>query len=154
MSGPMLAKKLGLSRQYLSRAEQGTYTNLNPALQKWVAHTLSISEHAVKLRYLQFQKTTRQATFNRVGPHKLERRRSSLAGHVLFERWRSGYWTSPTQFAIAFCIHPDSVQKYEEGIQKRMPDQLRSALLEVELIDESWSDELSGLLGTRLSEPI
>lgn len=154
MSGPMLAKRLGLSRQYLSRAEQGTYTNLNPALQSWTAHTLSISENAVKQRYIQFQQATRQASFERIGPHKLERRRSSLAGHILFERWRTGYWTSPTQFSIAFCVHPDSVQKYEEGIQKRMPDQLKQALLETNLIDESWSDELSGLLGTRLSEPI
>lgn len=146
-SGPSLAKRLGLSRQYISRAEQGTYSNLNPALLRWVSNASNISPEAVTRRYVLFQKAQRRATLEKVAPHKLERHGSLELGHKLFERWRSGYWTSPTQFSVAFCVHPDSVQKYEEGIQKSMPKQIKEALLEVELIDESWRDELLGPSG-------
>lgn len=139
-SGPALAKRLGLSRQYISRAEQGTYTSLNPALQKWVANALLIHPEAVKQRYVAFQKKQRLETLNKVQPHKLERHESSEPGNVIFERWREGYWTSPTQFAIAFCVHPDTVTKYEEGIQRKMPGDIFRALSEVNLIDADWDD--------------
>lgn len=140
MSGQMLAKRLGLSRQYISKAEQGTYTSLNPALVKWISNALNISNSAVMHRYNLFQQSTRRATAERIEPHKLERHESREAGNVIFTRWRNGYWTSPTQFAIAFCVHPDTVQKYEEGIQKKMPKDIFSALSEVNLIDANWSD--------------
>lgn len=142
-SMPALAKRLGLSRQYLSRAEQGTYASLNPALQRWVANALNIHPDAVKQRYVAFQKRKRLETLETTAPHKLERHQSNEAGNVLFERWREGYWTSPTQFAQAFCVHPDTVQKYEEGIQKKMPGDIFRALSEVNLIDANWSDEIA-----------
>lgn len=146
MSGPMLAKKLGLSRQYLNKAEQGTYSSLNPALVKWVANTLSITPFDVAHLYVKFQKSTRRATVEKVDPHKLERYPGNTElGHVLFERWRAGYWTSPTQFAIAFCVHPDAVQKYEEGIQLKMPSTIREALFENGLIEKDWADDLEAL---------
>lgn len=137
MSGPGLAKKLGLSRQYVNRAEQGTYSSLNPELVRWVGVTLSIDTRSVIRRYNIFQKATREATVEKIEPHKLERS-GNEPGHVLFERWRSGYWTSPTQFAVAFCVHPDSVQKYEEGIQKTMPGQIQNALREVNLLADNF----------------
>lgn len=139
-SGPALAKRLGLSRQYLNRAEQGTYASLNPALVKWVGNALQIHPENVRQRYVAFQRATRKSTAERIDPHKLIRQ-SSEPGHVIFERWRNGYWTSPTQFAIAFCVHPDTVQKFEEGVQKKMPGDIRRALEEVNLIDSNWSDE-------------
>lgn len=150
MSGPALAKRLGLSRQYLSRAEQGTYASLNPALQRWVSNALNIHPDAVKQRYVAFQKKQRLETFDRIQPHRLERHDSHESGSTLFERWREGYWTSPTQFAIAFCVHPDTVQKYEEGIQKKMPGDIFRALLEVNLIDANWSDEIE-TTGTKIN---
>lgn len=137
MSSQGLAKKLGLSKQYMSRAEQGTYSSLNPALQKWVSNALNISPESVRQRYVKFQQAQRRATKDRTNPHVL-RRNGSEAAHLTFERWRSGYWTSPMQFATAFCVHPDSVQKYEEGIQKMMPAQIKNALEEVNLLDPSW----------------
>ena len=143
MSGPMLAKRLGLSRQYLSRAEQGTYSSLNPALITWVSNALNIHPEAIRQRYALFQKATRRATVERISPHPL-RRNGSEAPHLTFERWRSGYWTSPVQFSVAFCVHPDSVQKYEEGIQKTMPRQILEALQETKLLDPAWEDEATG----------
>lgn len=143
ITGNMLGKKLGLSRQYISRAEQGTYSSLNPALVKWVANASNISTNAVTARYQLFQKMQRQATIEQVDPHKLERHDSTEAGHKIFERWRSGYWTSSVAFAIAFCVHPDLVTKYEEGIQLKMPKQVSDALKENELLEESWLDAIS-----------
>lgn len=148
LSMPALAKRLGLSRQYLSRAEQGTYSSLNPALQKWVANALSIESNAVHRRYVQFQRASRRATFERIQPAKLTRRNDYEPGHVIFERWRNGYWTSPTQFAVALCVHPDMVQRYEEGIQKQMPKQVFDALYEIDLIDENWAEGPSEIEAT------
>lgn len=138
ISANQLAKRLGLSRQYLSRAEQGTYSNLNPALKRWVANALSIGVASVEKRYLVFQAAQRRATVEKIDPHRLERHSSDEPGHVIFERWRNGYWSSPMSFAVAMCVHPDSVQKYEEGIQKKMPDQLHFALSQMDLIESNW----------------
>lgn len=155
MSGPILAKRLGLSRQYLSRAEQGTYSSLNPALRKWVANATSISPNDVDRRYRNFQKAQRQNTIERIGPHKLERNESSEPGYKIFTHWREGYWTSPLQFAVSFCVHPDSVQKYEEGIQRSMPKQILEALIEADLIELNWTDDLwrGGATERRLTAP-
>lgn len=135
-----LGKKLGLSRQYLSRAESGTYSSLNPQLAKWVANSLDWEVQSVHERYETFQDARRRATMDEVQPHKLERHESHEPGHVLFERWRSGYWVSPVAFANAFCVHPDLVQKYEEGVQKRMPRQIREVLRGFGIIDSNWVD--------------
>jgi transcriptional regulator with XRE-family HTH domain len=140
MSANALAKRLGLSRQYISRAEQGTYSKLNPALVRWVSEVSNISVRWVEGAYEYFQHKQRSATIDKVGPHRLLRHEDTSPGAVLFERWRSGYWSSPVSFAIAFCVHPDLVTKYEEGIQKNMPKQIREALIECELLSEDWTD--------------
>jgi transcriptional regulator with XRE-family HTH domain len=142
MSANNLARRLGFSRQYLSRAEQGTYSSLNPALLRWVSNVSHVTIRTVEKRYEAFQKATRRATIERVNPHRLERHDNS-PGAVLFERWRSGYWNSPTEFAVALCVHPDLVTKYEDGIQKTMPGVVFQALLEADLIDKNWVDEPS-----------
>ena len=143
MSANALAKRLGLSRQYISRAEQGTYSSLNPALLKWTSDTLAITVKWVVQGYEHFQNTQRRATTEKIEPHRLIRHSGNFSpGGVLFERWRSGYWNSPTAFAIDFCVHPDLVTKYEEGIQKTMPKVIRQALIENQLLDESWADEV------------
>lgn len=51
---------------------------------------------------------------------------------------------SPLAFAVALCLHPDSVQKYEEGIQRGMPNQIRIALKQVKLLDPSWGTGATG----------
>lgn len=140
LSANALAKRLGLSRQYMSRAEQGTYSSLNPALLKWVANAQSVHVRDVVKAYENFQAATRRATVEKYEPHPLKRN-GSEAPHLTFERWRSGYFTSSTQFSVAFCVHPDSVQKYEDGQQTSMPRQIKEALKEVNLLDPSWEVE-------------
>ena len=143
MTSNSLAKKLGLSRQYMSRAEQGTYTSLNPQLIKWVAESQGIHPRSVEDKYRRFQHHKRIDTVDEVQPHIL-RRNGSEAEHLTFERWRSGYWTSPLAFAVAFCVHPDSVQKYEEGIQRGMPQQIKIALEQVKLLEPDWEATTTG----------
>lgn len=141
MSGQSLAKRLGLSRQYVNRAEQGTYSKLNPSLIRWVSNVSNISPGAVEHRYTTFQKVKRQATINRIEPTQLARHNSKERGNVIFERWRSGFWPSSMAFATDFCLHPDTIQKYEEGITLTMPKHLMDALTESKLIDGEWVDE-------------
>jgi transcriptional regulator with XRE-family HTH domain len=141
ISANVLARRLGFSKQYLSRVEQGTYSSLNPALLRWAANALNWSPDKVVQRYVQFQKATRRATIDRIEPAPLMRY-SSDPGNVIFERWRAGYWLSPTAFATEFCIHPDLIQKYEEGITKTMPKQLKAALIENGMLDSNWKDDL------------
>lgn len=144
MSGPALAKRLGLSRQYISRAEQGTYSSLNPALLKWTANAMQWTAQSTERRYRAFQSAQRRATLERYDPHKLERHEGNNSpGAVIFEKWRSGYWNSSVAFAVAFCVHPDSVTKYEEGILKTMPKQIKDALEEVDLLQMNWQDEMA-----------
>ena len=142
MTSNMLAKNLGLSRQYLSRAEQGTYTSLNPQLTRWVAQSLSVHPRSVEDKYRSFQHHKRTATVEELAPHIL-RRNGAEAEHLTFERWRNGYWQSPLAFAVGMCLHPDSVQKYEEGIQRGMPQQIKMALEQVKLLDSAWNDEVT-----------
>lgn len=141
ISSNTLARRLGLSKQYLSRVEQGTYSSLNPALLKWVGNALKWTTESVTQRYVLFQKATRRATIEKIQPHRLVRN-SNDPGGLLFERWRSGYWNSPHAFATDFCIHPDLIQKYEEGITKTMPKQLKAAMIENGILDEKWQDDI------------
>lgn len=141
ISANALARRLGLSKQYLSRAEQGTYSSLNPALLRWISNALNFTPEAVVQRYVLFQKATRRAAVEKIEPARLERK-SETPGNELFERWRSGYWSSPIQFATDFCIHPDLIQKYEEGITKSMPKQLKAVLIENGILDSNWQDDI------------
>ena len=135
-----LGKKLGLSKQYVSRAEQGTYTGLNKDLIKFVANQLSVSAREVVRRYEAFQVIHRRRTAVNLNPEVLARRGSSQPGHVIFEIWRSSYWPSTTSFSNGLCIHPEAVRNYEEGIAPTMPDPIRLALLSVNLLDPNWTE--------------
>jgi transcriptional regulator with XRE-family HTH domain len=142
-SAAALAKQLGLSKQYLSKAEQGTYSSLNPSLIRWVGRALQISEEDVAKRYAQFQDAKRRSTIENVEPHKLTRTDgNNLPGCLLFEQWRAGYWPSVFAFSQAFCVHPEMVRKYEEGITPEMPKQIRDILTDANLMDEDWEEKM------------
>ncbi|MFG2268091.1 helix-turn-helix transcriptional regulator [Streptomyces sp. NPDC048720] len=144
-----LAKRLGLSKQYLNRAENGTYSSLNPALLKWVGNAMGWDTKSVEGRYKQFQSARRRETVESYAPHQLIRTDSKAAGHEIFSNWRAGYWPSSMAFANAFCIHPDLIQKYEDGIQKSMPKQLRETLTKLNLLDPNWYDDFRAQNPTR-----
>lgn len=135
-----LGKRLGMSAQYISRAEHGTYSDLNAALANYAADALSITQLALMNRYRNFQLETRRKTARELKPRKLRRGNSGASGHELFSEWRDCYWVSPVAFSNAFCVHPEVVSTYEEGIRTTMPDQVYKALSCVQLIDDDWSE--------------
>lgn len=141
LSANALARRLGFSRQYISKAEQGTYSQLNPALTLWVANALQIEKGDVNRRYVAFQRATRNATKDKINPHTLRRQEGNTdAGWKIFEHWRAGYWPSHLSFSSAFCIHPETVKSYEDGLRKEMPPIIRQALTELDLIDPQWTE--------------
>ena len=136
-----LGKRLDMSAQYISRAEHGTYSDLNKALVQYAADILGIPQPAVMHRYKEFQKETRRRTAQNLNPKPLSRGLSISPGHEIFASWRSTYWSSAVAFSNAFCVHPEVVNTYEEGIRAVLPDQVRRALAHVKLLDPNWSEE-------------
>lgn len=132
----VLAKRLGLSRQYLSRAEQGTYKSINPKLISWVAERKSISRSEVMRRYHAFQIATRKAT--REERPEVNRFREAdypnLKAWQAFAAWRADHWSSVISFCNSVCVHPETVRYYEEGIRYKMPEPLREALVQMDWI--------------------
>lgn len=145
-----LGKRLGLSRQYISRAEQGTYSGLNKDLVKFTANQLGISAREVVRRYEAFQITTRRRTALNLNPEVLARNGSSDSGYILFGIWRGSYWPSTTSFSNGLCIHPETVRNYEEGITPAMPDPIQQALMSVNLIEPNWTE----LPTSRVTRPL
>lgn len=139
-----LGKHISLSKQYISRAEQGTYSGLNPALVNFAKNVLEISQGQVMARYMHFQSSKRKEVVRNVNPMLLARRGSKLPGNKIFEEWRSLYWTSSHNFATSFCIHPESVKNYEEGFISAIPEQLFRALTATKLIDPNWTEKPLG----------
>jgi hypothetical protein len=141
-----LGKRVGLSRQYLSRAEQGTYSGLNKDLIRFTSEQLQISSREVLRRYEAFQVMTRRRTASNLRPATLTRpvgangELSTDAGWKIFETWRSSYWPSATAFSNALCVHPEVVRNYEDGQMPGMPEPVRLALLSVGLLDAKWSE--------------
>lgn len=133
-----LGKRVGLSRQYLSRAEQGTYSGLNKDLVNFASKQLGISVREVVRRYEAFQVMTRKFTADSLRPAPLQRGNSLDPGYVIFERWRSGYWNTATAFSNGFCVHPEIVRNYEDGQLPGIPDPVKLALRSVGLMDPHW----------------
>lgn len=139
-----LGKKLGVSKQYLSRAEHGTYSGINRNLARWTASILELSVREVDRQYSTFQSEKRRRTVQTIAPDMLARKGSLEPGHVIFARWRAGWWSTQLAFCKDMCVHPQSVENYEEGIVTIMPLLVMDALREVKLLDPNWSDELLG----------
>lgn len=136
-----LANKLGVSKQYVSRAEHGTYSSLNEALVKYGSSQLKIKPGDFVRRYQAFQEAVRKDTVDNVNPNLLARRGSTATGNEIFSRWRNGYWNSITEFCNAFCIHPEIVRAYEDGIRDEMPAIIRNVLGRFGVIDPNWNDD-------------
>lgn len=136
-----LGKRLDMSAQYISRAEHGTYSDLNKSLVTYVSDVLGIPAPAVMHRYKEFQKETRRRTAMNLNPRVLSRGTSTKSGHELFASWRACYWPSAVAFSNAFCVHPEVVNTYEDGIRAVMPDQVKRALNHVKLLDPNWTED-------------
>lgn len=146
ISANRLAKNLKLSRQYLSRADQGTYTNINPNLMNFTCEALNINSKHVMDLYRKFQEERRAETVERINPRLLSvepiAEGSKQKFHYeIFRNWREEYWFTISTFASQMCVHPGTVTNYENGQQSYMPYALRDSLKQVKLLHDSFDTE-------------
>lgn len=146
ISANRLAKSLKLSRQYLSRADQGTYININPSLMAFTCETLHTNSKDVMESYRKFQEARRLETIERINPRLLAVEppvdgSKSKFHYEIFRGWREEYWNTIITFASQMCVHPGTVTNYETGQQRHMPYMIRDALVQVKLLHPSFDTE-------------
>jgi transcriptional regulator with XRE-family HTH domain len=146
-----LAKKLEVSRQYVSRLEQGLYDKPNKKLVDWTFQVLSksnsdlIEHEQIEILYREWQWSKRESTkanlalrpcsvteFDRV------RQPGIVYYYKIFRQWREGYWISPHAFCVDMCLHPSPVVDYEEGSTHTMPNNLKTVMTRLNLIGEGF----------------
>jgi transcriptional regulator with XRE-family HTH domain len=144
------ARKMGTSRTYIIRLEQGCYTSPGEKLTRFASEALQIPMEEVNQRYERFQKEKRRETANRLNlmPISVSGRVTSSTPvgtkikpvnfHEIFKNWRETYWHSIVNFSDQMCVHPSSVEKYENGALKSMPIILRRALEELNLLEDNF----------------
>lgn len=142
-----LAKRLEVSRQYISRLEQGLYDKPNKVLLDWTTETLNrslekpVSSRAVEQLYKEWQWQKRESSkmskilrpvtiteYDKVTQPEI------IYYHKIFKQWRQGYWMSAHSFCVDMCLHPSPVVDYEDGITQSMPNNLKDVLTHLDLM--------------------
>lgn len=144
-----LASIIGVSRPFVTRAEQGCYETPGTPLTHYCAKVLGVSPAKVHEMYFAFQRAQRRLTMENKfdikpltappGAAETSNRPKCLTfNHELFKDWREQYWNTVTSFCIDMCIHPYSASHYESGDMYSMPEQIKSVMTECELLDRSF----------------
>lgn len=146
-----LAKNLGVSRQYLSRLEQGLYDKPNTKVIEWTRDTLNksldspVTSSAVEQLYREWQWQKRESIKMNKALRPLEitvydraKQPDVIYYHRVFRQWRNDYWTTAHAFCVDMCLHPSPVAEYEEGLTHTMPNNLKKVLNELHLIGEDF----------------
>lgn len=170
LSKQKFSQTLHLSRTFILRAEEGCYSNPGSTIVNFSTKTLGISKAEFMRQYTRFQSFTRKraieaiagieplaienlTNFSTLPPvEKIKSSENDLEisskdidkvyTHRVFKQWREGYWSTYVQFAKALCVHPASVENYENGDYKSMPELMIDALDEVNLFDSSFNPRL------------
>lgn len=158
MSTTKLSRELKVSKQYISRLEQGLYDKPNKTVMNWAATELSkhtdksITEAQVEMLYRNWQWSQRQSTkenrlLKPVEVTKFDRvsQAAALGGetnvlyyHKIFGQWVGAYWDSVHSFCVQMCLHPSPVAEYIDGATHSMPNKLRDVLIKLDLIGEGF----------------
>lgn len=151
LSKSELSKKLDLSRTYLIRAEQGCYVDPGKKLIPWTCRILNTDKDSLLERYKDFQFEKRSSELEYRNPTPLgnnviippcrDQNCSEIYPHKIFKEWREDYWNTIVGFAGAMCVHPASVEQYENGKLSSMPNQLQDALQSMNLIANQFPVE-------------
>jgi transcriptional regulator with XRE-family HTH domain len=166
LSKQEFSRRLRLSRTFILRAEEGCYSNPGSKLIQFSTNELKISIGEFNRRYAKFQRDTRIRRTENIEPLQivnqvvartpvglvrgiyevdLEINSDDIKTVQLneeFKKWRESYWTSYVGFCQALCVHPASVENYEEGRYDFMPRLIVDALSEVSLLDSSFNPDL------------
>lgn len=156
MSTTKLAKELKVSKQYISRLEQGIYDKPNKVVMAWAANELSkhytkpIKPDSVESLYRKWQWDQRESTkenkllkpVNVTSYDKVSQRAQNNSDviyyHKVFGQWVGSYWDSAHSFCVSMCLHPSPVADYIDGETHSMPNKLVEVLTRLELIGEGF----------------
>lgn len=155
ISTTQLSKRLGVSKQYISRLEQGLYDKPNKVMVDWTVSTINrntpVDKHvtaaAVEQLYREWQWQRRESCkmdktlrpleiteFDRVIQRSQNQHPELFYYHKVFVQWRNDYWSTSHSFCVDMCLHPSPVTDYEEGHTQSMPAGLRKVLGQMGLI--------------------
>lgn len=159
VSASKLAKELGVSKQYISRLEQGLYDNPNGRVMQWTAEVLDknssedveVNQKIAERLYNEWQWEERNRIKNDRGiqPLTLDRyeivSEAALTGspniiyyHRVFSNWLHVYWRSPHEFCVDMKLHPSPVDEYIGGGTYKMPSQLKEVLSRLGLLGKGF----------------
>lgn len=137
-----LAKQLEVSRQYLTRTEQGLYEKPNKKVVNWTANQLNITPDEVLNQYLLWQwhhrltvkesKLLRPVTINKFHNPDV------IYYHKLFRDWRAQYWNTVHEMCVDMCMHTYPVLEYEAGNVYKMPALLKEVMSKLGLLGEGF----------------
>lgn len=137
-----LARKLEVSRQYLTRAEQGLYEKPNLKILNWTAETLNKSPEEVLKDYEDWRwhhrrlvKESKSLRPVRINPHYNP---PVIYYHRVFKDWRELYWKTSHEMCVDLCMHTSPVGLYEEGEAFKMPSILKEVMSRLGLIGEGF----------------
>lgn len=156
-----LGRQLQISRTFIIRAEQGCYVDPGKKLIKFSCNRLNVDRADLMERYesFQFQKRTDEVSNRSLlklrCPFPVEKSFKNsdqgvttdtsglieIYNHEVFKKWREDYYNTIIGFSGSMCVHPSSVEQYENGKLQSMPNQLRDALESMNLIDHSFDPE-------------
>jgi hypothetical protein len=137
-----LANQLKLSRQYISRAELGCHLNLSDKLIRWIVIVVNqmdeaeMTSYEVIQWYQQFQAKKRTSTYNRLDLSGLPPAADIISHSESFKnafiKWRRERWETSYLFSKDLCVHPGSVDNYELGKVRKIPNDLMAVLVWIE----------------------
>jgi transcriptional regulator with XRE-family HTH domain len=148
-----LAKKLKVSRQYISRLEQGLYDKPNRELLNWTADVFNksldedkqVGPEAIEQLYREWQWQHRESAKMNLSIRPCEvtefdkvRQPNIMYYHKVFRQWREDYWGSTHSFCVDMCLHPSPVVDYEEGHTHSMPNGLKGVMGQLGLLGNGF----------------
>lgn len=157
-SASRLSRELKVSKQYISRLEQGLYEKPNPTIMKWASDVLNrnstetINEATVESLYRNWQWSQRNSAksnknlqpivvtkYDRISHSaRLGGNADIVYYHLVFSQWLESYWATPHNFCVDMCLHPSPVADYVEGKTYKMPNKLVEVMNELDLIGEGF----------------
>jgi len=156
LSTSKLARELNVSKQYISRLEQGIYEKPNQVVAAWAASVLNnnsnrtIGPKTVESLYAKWQWDQRRSTKVNRGLRpvtvthydKVSQRAQTgsdvIYYHKIFGQWVCSYWDSAHSFSVAMCLHPSPVADYMDGATHTMPKKLAEVMSRLDLIGEGF----------------
>ena len=145
-----LAMKTGISRQHVSKLEQGCHRKVNERVLKYLSDQLGgePKPNEIQLGYTAWQQRHRRlalsqhrnnpirpvADFISSGVCQPTNTETLIRWYLVFKAWREEYWNSQNEFCLDMCVKPFDVSKYEDGKLYSMPSYLREALEDVSLL--------------------